>query len=295
MKKSMNNNIKTFIAAMAMSALLPTLAQAEEKPASTPRTPEPQTIVTINGYAVSDLEVLAFNALQGNQNKLDSQKAQVQLLNQLVNTTLLAQAAQKEGVDKLPQVVAALKMAKIQVLAEAKVNDYFAKHPVTDEEIKAAYDKKFTKEALQEYKVSHILVKEEQEAKDIIAALEKGGDFAELAKVHSLDSSKDAGGELGWVGRNQVVKPFGDAMSKLEKGKFSKTPVKSQFGWHVILVEDTRAQQPPPLDQVKEQFRAQLQQQQLAKLVTEMRKQAKVEVAGAEKSTKPPAQGAPAK
>ncbi|WP_456374619.1 peptidylprolyl isomerase [Thiolapillus sp.] len=291
----MNNNIKTFIAAMAMSALLPTLAQAEEKPASTPRTPEPQTIVTINGYAVSDLEVLAFNALQGNQNKLDSQKAQVQLLNQLVNTTLLAQAAQKEGVDKLPQVVAALKMAKIQVLAEAKVNDYFAKHPVTDEEIKAAYDKKFTKEALQEYKVSHILVKEEQEAKDIIAALEKGGDFAELAKVHSLDSSKDAGGELGWVGRNQVVKPFGDAMSKLEKGKFSKTPVKSQFGWHVILVEDTRAQQPPPLDQVKEQFRAQLQQQQLAKLVTEMRKQAKVEVAGAEKSTKPPAQGAPAK
>ncbi len=295
MKKSMNNNIKTFIAAMAMSALLPTLAQAEEKPASTPRTPEPQTIVTINGYAVSDLEVLAFNALQGNQNKLDSQKAQVQLLNQLVNTTLLAQAAQKEGVDKLPQVVAALKMAKIQVLAEAKVNDYFAKHPVTDEEIKAAYDKKFTKEALQEYKVSHILVKEEQEAKDIIAALEKGGDFAELAKVHSLDSSKDAGGELGWVGRNQVVKPFGDAMSKLEKGKFSKTPVKSQFGWHVVLVEDTRAQQPPPLDQVKEQFRAQLQQQQLAKLVTEMRKQAKVEVAGAEKSTKPPAQGAPAK
>ncbi|WP_457674847.1 peptidylprolyl isomerase [Thiolapillus sp.] len=278
----MNHRFKTLVAAVAMTAMMPLSSQAEDKPAAEKKPLEPQTIVTINGDAITDLEVLAFNALQGGQNKLDSQQAQVQLLNQLVNTTLLAQAAEKDGVDKLPQVVAALKMARIQVLAEAKVNDYFARHPVTDEEIKAAYDKKFTREALQEYKVSHILVKEEKEARDIIAALEKGEDFDKLAREHSLDSSKDAGGELGWVGRNQVVKPFGDAMSTLEKGSFSKTPVKSQFGWHVILVEDIRAQQPPPLDQVKEQFRAQLQQQQLAKLVTEMRNQATVKVAGAE-------------
>ena len=292
MKISMTNRIKNCAAVLAISAILPTLAVAEENTAQKTSPPVPQTIVTINGSAITDLEVLAFNALQGGQNKLDSQQAQVQLLNQLVNTTLLAQAAEKEGVDKLPQVVAALKMARIQVLAEARVNDYFAKHPVTDEEIKAAYDKKFTREALQEYKVSHILVKEEQEAKDIIAALEKGEAFDKLAREHSLDSSKDAGGELGWVGRNQVVKPFGDAMSSLEKGKFSKTPVKSQFGWHVILVEDIRAQQPPPMDQVKEQFRAQLQQQQLAKLVTEMRNQATVEVAGAEQAANAPTQEA---
>ncbi len=289
MKISMIKNIKTCAVALAISALLPMLSIAEENAPKEDKAPAPQTIVTINGEPVTDLEVLAFNALQGNQNKLDSQQAQVQLLNQLVNTTLLAQAAEKEGVDKLPQVLAALKMTRIQVLAEAKVNDYFAKHPVTDEEIKAAYEKRFTKEALQEYKVSHILVKEEQEAKDIIAALEKGEAFDKLAKEHSLDSSKDAGGELGWVGRNQVVKPFGDAMSTLKKGEFSKTPVKSQFGWHVILVEDIRAQEPPPLDQVKEQFRIQLQQQQLAKLVSEMRSKAKVEVAGAEKATKAPA------
>jgi len=295
MKKTMNIKLKTFAAALAMSALLPVLTQAEEKAApAAAESPASHTIVTINGDAVSYLEVLAFNALQGNQNKLDSQQAQVQLLNQLVNTTLLAQAAKKDGIDKLPQVEASLKMAKVQVLAEAKVNDYFAKHPVSDEEIKAAYDKKFTKEALQEYKVSHILVKEEQEAKDIIASLEKGEDFHKLAKVHSLDSSKDAGGELGWVGRNQVVKPFGDAMSNLQKGQYSKTPVKTQFGWHVILVEDVRAQEPPPLDQVKEQFRAQLQQQQLAKLVSEMRNQAKVEVADAEKPVETKAPAAPA-
>ncbi len=295
MKKTMNIRLKTFAAALAMSALLPTLTQAEEKAApAAAKSLASHTIVTINGDAISDLEVLAFNALQGNQNKLDSQQAQVQLLNQLVNTTLLAQAAKKDGIDKLPQVEAALRMAKVQVLAEAKVNDYFAKHPVSDEEIKAAYDKKFTKEALQEYKVSHILVKEEQEAKDIIASLEKGEDFHKLAKVHSLDSSKDAGGELGWVGRNQVVKPFGDAMSSLQKGQYSKTPVKTQFGWHVLLVEDMRAQEPPPLDQVKEQFRAQLQQQQLAKLVSEMRNQAKVEVAGAEKPAETKAPAAPA-
>ncbi len=288
----MTSRFKTYAATLAIGVLLPIFSAAEENAPTENKPPAPQTIVTIDGEPITDLEVLAFNALQGNQNKLDSQQAQVQLLNQLVNTTLLAQAAEKDGVDKLPQVVAALKMARIQVLAEAKVNDYFAKHPVTDEEIKAAYEKRFTKEALQEYKVSHILVKEEQEAKDIIAALEKGEAFDKLAKEHSLDSSKDAGGELGWVGRNQVVKPFGDAMSTLKKGEFSKTPVKSQFGWHVILVEDIRAQEPPPLDQVKEQFRIQLQQQQLAKLVSEMRNKAKVEVAGAEEAATPPAQQA---
>ena len=295
MKKNMNNKFKTLSVCLFLSSTLQSNLYAEEAKAVTP-TPVapaqqpigPQTLVTINGQKVSDIEVLAFNALQGGQNKLDSQQAQVQLLNQLVNTTLLAQDAKKNGINKLPQVAAALKMAEIQVLAEAQVNAYFEKNPVSDEEIKAAYDNKFTADNLKEYKVRHILVKEEKEAKDIIAALDKGEDFVKLAKEHSLDSSKDAGGELGWVAKNQVVKPFGDAMVGLEKGKHSATPVQSQFGWHVISVEDIRSQKPPALDQVKEQFKIQIQQQQLAKLVTALRESAKIEVAGA------PAQPAPA-
>jgi len=280
----MNNTLKTLATSLFLAGILQNSVLAEDSKAPpAPQATGPQTLVTINGQAITDIEVLAFNALQGGQNKLDSQQAQVQLLNQLVNTTLLAQKARESSVDQLPQVAAALKMAKIQVLAEAEVNSYSEKHPITDAEIKDAYDKKFTPQNLQEYKVRHILVKEEKEAKDIIDALAKGEDFVELAKKHSLDSSKDAGGELGWVGRNQVVTPFGDAMSALKKGEHSKTPVKTQFGWHVVDVIDIRTQEPPPMDQVKEQFKLQIQQQKLAKMVSELRNAAKVEVAGAEK------------
>ncbi len=255
--------------------------QENPQPAA-PQPAGPQTLVTINGQDITDLETLAFNALQGGQNRLDSQQAQVQLLNQLVNTTLLAQQAQKTGVDKLPQVAAALKMAAIQVLAEAQVNAFFEKSPVTDEEIKAAYDQKYTANSLQEYKVRHILVKEEKEAKDIIDALAKGEDFVKLAKEHSLDGSKETGGELGWIGHSQVVKPFGDAMAGLEKGKHSTSPVQTQFGWHVIDVLDIRTQEPPPLEQVKDQLKLQIRQQKLAQMVTELRKSAEIKVEGAQ-------------
>lgn len=285
MNKIMSNTLKTLASSLFLAGALQSGVLAkdnkESEQASAPQTAGQQTLVTINGQPVSDIEVLAFNALQGGQNKLDSQQAQVQLLNQLVNTTLLAQQASKNGVDKLPQVAAALKMAKIQVLAEAQVNAYFEKNPISDTEIKAAYEKKFTPENLQEYKVRHILVKEEKEAKDIIDALGKGEDFVELAKKHSLDSSKDAGGELGWVGRNQVVKPFGDAMVTLKKGEHSTSPVQSQFGWHIIDVRDVRTQEPPPLDQVKGQLKLQIQQQKLAQMVRELRGTAKIDVAGA--------------
>jgi peptidyl-prolyl cis-trans isomerase C len=289
MRKIMNSKFKTLSTSLFLATAMHGNLHAEDtSPAPTAAAQQPaapQTLVTINGQKVSDIEVLAFNALQGGQNKLDSQQAQVQLLNQLVNTALLAQDAKKNGVDKLPQVAAALKMAEVQVLAEAQVNAYFEKNPISDEEIKTAYDKKFAADNLKEYKVRHILVKEEQEAKDIIEALNKGEDFIKLAKERSLDSSKDAGGELGWVGRNQVVKPFGNAMTGLEKGTHSTAPVQSQFGWHIISVDDIRTQKPPALDQVKEQFKIQIQQQKLAKLVTALRESAKIEVAGAAPQT----------
>ncbi len=289
MKIITQNKTKPLILSLFLAGALQTSVYAgdnQEKPQpAAPQPTGPQTLVTINGQDITDLETLAFNALQGGQNRLDSQQAQVQLLNQLVNTTLLAQQAQKTGVDKLPQVVAALKMAAIQVLAEAQVNAFFEKSPVTDEEIKAAYDQKYTADSLQEYKVRHILVKEEKEAKDIIDALAKGEDFIKLAKEHSLDGSKETGGELGWVGPSQVVKPFGDAMAELEKGKHSTSPVQTQFGWHVIDVLDIRTQEPPPFEQVKDQLKLQIRQQKLAQMVTELRKSAEIKVEGAQQDS----------
>ncbi len=284
MNKKMKQTIKTLTTSIILASCMQgNLLAAESAPESHP------VLVTINGQPITDIQVLAFNALQGaNASKLDSQEAQITLLNQLVNTTLLAQLAEKEGMDQIPQIKASLEMAKIQVLAEAKVNDYLSKIKVTDEEIKDAYDKTFTDDALMEYKVSHILVSEEKEANDIIAALDKGEKFADLAKTHSLDGSKEMGGELGWIGKNQVVGSFADAMAKMKKGTHSATPVKTQFGWHIILLEDTRKQEPPPLEKVKKQFEAKIKEQKLAAYLSKLRNSAKIEVAGAKQDKAAP-------
>jgi peptidyl-prolyl cis-trans isomerase C len=123
------------------------------------------------------------------------------------------------------------------------------------------------------------LVKDEAEAKKLIADLDKGAKFADLANKHSLDAKESQnGGELGWFAAGQMVEPFSEAVAKLEKGKYSKEPVKTQFGYHIILREDSRAQTPPPFDAVKEQLKPLLERKKVQKMVEEMRKQAKVEI-----------------
>jgi len=282
--KSSNKRSTNLIASLFLSAgLLQTAPVLAEEAATT--IPQPQTLVTINGQNITDMEVLAFNALQGKQ-PANTREAQVQLLNQLINTTLIAQQGEKAGLEKLPNVKAAIDMARVQVLAEAQVNHYLSSHPVTEEEIKAAYEKKYSEENLQEYKVRHILVQTEEEAKEVIASLDKGADFAELAKAKSLDPSKDAGGELGWISRQQVVKPFGDALVKIKKGSYGKEPVQTPFGWHVIEIDDIRKQKAPPLEEVKAQLTSELRQKKLAEYITDLRKSAKIELAGAGKEGK---------
>ena len=212
----------------------------------------------------------------------------MQVMNQLINTALIAQEATANKLQDNPQVAAAIQMATMQVLAEVQINNFLASRPVTDEEIKAAYDEKFGPDKLTEYKARHILVKDEQQAKDLITALDEGKDFAELAKENSLDPSKAQGGDLGWIGRGQVVESFGDAMAQQEKGKHSGSPVQTQFGWHIILVEDSRPQEPPKMEDVKSQFYTLIQQQRLSARIQELRKAAKIEVTGAPQATAAP-------
>ena len=249
----------------------------------------PTVLVAVNGQPVTDADVLAFNALQGNKQPLNTEQGQMQVMNQLINTALIAQEGSAKKLQDNPQVAAAIKMATMQVLAEVQINDFLASKPVTDEEIKAAYDEKFGPDKLTEYKARHILVKDEQQAKDLIKALDGGKDFAELAEENSLDPSKAQGGDLGWIGRGQVVASFGDAMAQQEKGKHSSAPVQTQFGWHIILVEDSRPQEPPKMEDVKSQFYTLIQQQRLSAHVQELRKAAKIEVAGAPQAAAAPA------
>jgi len=201
------------------------------------------------------------------------------LIEELVQRQLLIQDALQKKLDQSAEVVAQLEGAKNTLLTQADLQNYLKTNPVTDADLKAEYDSKVGGSNATEYKASHILVKTEDEAKKLIAELDKGGKFADIANKHSLDAKESQnGGELGWFAAGQMVEPFSEAVAKLEKGKYSKEPVKTQFGYHIILREDSRAQTPPPFDAVKEQLKPLLERKKVQKMVEEMRKQAKVEI-----------------
>jgi peptidyl-prolyl cis-trans isomerase C len=201
------------------------------------------------------------------------------LVEELIQRELLVQDALQKQLDKSPEYLEQLEEAKKSILTQTSLKNFFKTNPVTDAEIKAEYDSKIVAETGTEYKARHILVKTEDEAKKIIAELDKGGDFAKLANKHSIDAKESQnGGDLGWFVADQMVKPFSEAVAKLEKGKYTKAPVQTQFGWHVILREDSRAQTPPPLEAVKDQLTPYLQRQKFQKMIENMRQQAKVEI-----------------
>jgi len=197
--------------------------------------------------------------------------------------------------DKTPDITVHLEEARQALLTQADVQNFIKSNPVTDAEIKAEYDSKVGGSNATEYKARHILVKTEDEAKKIIAELDKGGDFATLANKNSLDAKESKnGGDLGWFVASQMVEPFSKAVIALEKGKYTKAPVQTQFGWHVILREDSRAQTPPPLEAVKEQLTPFLQRQKVQNYIETLRKQAKVEILIPLTDEKPKAPAVPA-
>ena len=198
-----------------------------------------------------------------------------QLVDELIQRELLIQQALQKKLDQSPEVVERLATVKNSLLSQAALQDYLKSNPVTDDEIKAEYDKQMGQMG-EEYKARHIFVKTEDEAKKIIAELEKGGNFAALAKKYSIDQAPE--GDLGWFTADRMVPEFSQAVVALQNGKFTTAPVKSQFGFHVILREDSKKLTPPPFDAVKEQFRPMMQRQKAQKLLESLRAGAKVEV-----------------
>ncbi len=249
-----------------------------ESTSATPVVSKSDAVAVVNGQyiAKSTLDDLEKEiAERGHGQTFPKEK----LIEELIQRELLVQDAKQKQLDKSPEVIAQLDSAKKTLLTQADVQNYIKANPVTDAEIKAEYDSKVAGENGTEYKARHILVKTEAEAKKLIAELDKGADFAKLANKYSLDAKESQnGGDLGWFVPGQMVAPFSEAVVKLEKGKYTKTPVKTQFGWHVILKEDSRAQTPPPLESVKEQLVPFLQRKKVQNMVENLRKQAKVEI-----------------
>lgn len=235
------------------------------------------SIAKVNGKAIPKARADALVAAQMAQGQPDSADLRKAVTEELVRREVLMQEAQKKGLDKKAEVQNQLDLARQGVLIGAYLNDYVRSHPVGEDAVKKEYET--IRKALgdKEYKARHVLVETEAEAKAIVDKLAKGEKFDDLAKQSKDPGSKDRGGDLGWASPGNYVKPFAEALVKLEKGKHTTAPVKSDFGWHVILLEDVRELKAPAFDEVKPQLSQRLQQQMVDKHIQELRGKAKVE------------------
>ncbi|MBC3916678.1 peptidylprolyl isomerase [Undibacterium sp. CY18W] len=241
-----------------------------------------EVAATVNGTAISKKQLDQIMQQQAAQGMPDTPETRKMVIDNLSMQILVAQLAVTKGLDKTPEVADQLEMTKQSILANAYVKDYIKTATVTDEALKAEYDKFKATASGNEYKARHILVAKEDEAKDIIAKIKKDiKAFDGLAKSKSKDpGSKDKGGDLGWFNPRGMVPEFGAAVAKLEKGKFTEEPVKSQFGYHVIILDDSRPLTPPSLEDVKAGLTQQLQQQNLKTMLDDLKAKAKIEIKG---------------
>ena len=235
-----------------------------------------QNIATVNGKPITSArleQVVKQVVAQGKQ--ADTPELREAIKKDLIGREVLIDAADKQGFGTRPEVKAQLDNARQSIVINAMLADYLQKNPVKDSDIQAEYDKFKAQVGDKEYHSRHILVDTEAEAKDIIVKLKAGGKFEELAKV-SKDGSAANGGDLDWASAGSFVKPFSDAMVALKKGEYTQTPVKTDFGFHVIKLEDTRAAKVPSLDEVKPKVAESLQQQKLAQLRENLMKKATI-------------------
>ncbi len=257
MKKQMLS--AALVALLAVPALAQNLAVVNGKPVPTSRVKALQQQVEASGRPVTP-EVLD------------------QIKQELIAREIFMQEARKRGLDASDDFKTQLELARQTILIRQLFADFQKKNPVTEADIKAEYDKFAAANGGKEYRARHILVETEADAKALIAEIKKGGSFEELAKKASKDPGSGAnGGDLDWAAAGSYVPEFSDAMVKLAKGQLTEAPVKTQFGFHIIRVDDVREAQLPPFEQVKAQIAQQLLQQKLAKYQDDLRGKAKVE------------------
>jgi peptidyl-prolyl cis-trans isomerase C len=279
--------------ASAASLLALGACSADKDAKSGTQAPKEPAAATVNGMPISQRTVDMVAKQGAASGRPDSPESRKAIIDQLALQMAVAQEAVKKGLDKTPEVADQIEAIKQSVLANAYVQDFVKNNPVTDDMLKAEYERIKATVTGTEYKARHILVAKEAEARDIIAKLKKNpGAFEKLAMERSMDTgSKARGGDLGWFDLRRMVPEFGAAVSKLEKGKFTLEPVKTQFGYHVIQLEGSRPIEAPPLEEVKPQLSQQLQQQNMMKQLDALKAQAKIEVVGATASA--PAAPAP--
>jgi peptidyl-prolyl cis-trans isomerase C len=237
-----------------------------------------QNIAVVNGKPVpaSRMAALAQQVERSGRPVDDTLKAQIK--EELIAREIFVQEAEKRGIKASKEYKAQAELALQTILIRELFADFQRKNPVTDAEVKAEYDKFAAANGGQEYRARHILVETEDQAKAIIANIKKGAKFEDIAKKDSKDPGSGAnGGDLDWASASSFVPEFSEAMVKLGKGQMAEAPVKSQFGWHIIRVDDVRQAQLPSIDELKPQISQQLQQQKLNDFQEQLRSKAKVQ------------------
>jgi len=247
--------------------------------AAPPAKSDPDAVVaTVNGDPITQLDLaVAEPTLHDALAQVPADQQYTELLKAVIGIRLMAKAASDAGLDKTKENANLIKFTQDRTLRYLYLQDKMT--AITDDAVKAAYDAEVAKFVPQdEIHVEHILVATEQDAKDIIGQLDKGASFEDLAKSKSSDSSAQGGGDLGWIGKGQTVQAFEDAAFALDIGKYTETPVQSQFGWHVIKLLEKRKSAPPALADRQDDIRSQLQQQLYVDLTNKLFAAAKVVV-----------------
>ena len=280
--KSHPTTTRTAVIAAALLAAFPALAQAPAKPA--PPVPAALSVAptgpvaTVNGVAIPQQRGELLVRERAQQGQPDNPQLRSAVRDELINREIISQEAVKSGLTKKAELQNELELVRQTVIVQAYLREYIRTHPITDAEMQKEYDRIKAELGDREYKARHILVGTEDEAKGVIADLKKGAKFDELAKKLSKDDgTKAKGGDLEWQAPGTFDKDFSTALIKLAKGKFTETPVKTRFGFHVILLDDSRGAQHPPFAEVKANLTQRLQRSRIEAMITELRTKAKVE------------------
>ncbi|MBK7742707.1 MAG: peptidylprolyl isomerase [Betaproteobacteria bacterium] len=269
--------------ASAVSLLALGACSADKAADATATAAKGPAVATVNGKAIQQSLVDLVVRQGASSGRPDTPETRQAIVDQLTMQAVVADAAVGKGLDKSEGIAEQIDAVRQSILANAYVQDYIKNNPVTDDALKAEYERIKATLTGSEYKARHILVEKEAEARDIIARLKKDpGAFAKLARERSKDDgSKGNGGDLGWFDLAGMVPEFGAAVSKLEKGKITDEPVKTQFGYHVIQLEDSKPIEAPPFDEVKPNLAPQVQQQALKKHLDDLKAKARIEIVAA--------------
>jgi peptidyl-prolyl cis-trans isomerase C len=267
---------RIFLAAL----LLVAASGCQQKPAV-----EGKVVAVVNDVSITDAEFQQYLQLRQSREPVTDDAQKKKVLEEMVDRVLLAQRAVADGVDKDPEVQNLMRRVRENILVQSMIRKSLEDSPITDDDMKQRFQTEVAATHKTEYQVRHILTKDEDEAKEVIKKLQDKGDFAALAKKQSVDvQSGKNGGSLGWVNQGMVVPEFFEGVARLEKGAFSAEPVKSDFGWHVIKVDETRPASIPSFEefiadpQTSANFRRKIQDEKIEKMMKDLRAAAKIEL-----------------